>query len=139
LGCGRTYFSAFWNSLLITIRLAEFATVIIVGCFPTLPRLWKFIRGTDSGKSSYSSGAERKTFPSKSGGLSNKRREWYDGVTTTEFGTYIPLEERKFPPNTEHDHQVRVVSDHGPLYSGSDVGIQKRTDIELVRGEQRAE
>ena len=46
LRCGGKYLQGLMSSqtLLTQCRSAEFATVIIVACFPTFPRLYKFIK-----------------------------------------------------------------------------------------------
>jgi hypothetical protein len=83
--------------VLIMDRLAEFATVILVGCFPIFPRLWKYLCGKDDIiNSKYSHSRERRFIPFKNTDLDTSRdhQEWGDVRSGILPSSYIPLEER---------------------------------------------
>ncbi|KAF2011092.1 hypothetical protein BU24DRAFT_427301 [Aaosphaeria arxii CBS 175.79] len=87
--------------------LAEFATVIIVGCFPPLPRLWKFLRGHDkpiSGAHMSSQEGRIKGSSQASNNKGDKSHEWYTVCRDTDC-MYIPLEEQSI---TNEDRTMRI-------------------------------
>ncbi|KAF2734333.1 hypothetical protein EJ04DRAFT_576987 [Polyplosphaeria fusca] len=75
--------------------LAEFATVILCACFPTFPRLLKFLRGKPITEiySYGSSGPSSKPTGKGSKAKSPGPYAWADSKVGTTIRSYIPLEE----------------------------------------------
>jgi hypothetical protein len=124
----------------MTDRLAEFTTVILVGCFPVFPRLWKYLRGEDTDiNRKYLHGKERRFIPFKTAepDTSRKYREWSEVSLGTLPSSYIQLEGRGSTvknslPATESPDQPGHVS----LAPTSQALIYKRTEIALEYGHQ---
>jgi hypothetical protein len=79
--------------------LAEFCTLILCGCLPTLPPFVKFLTGKHevSSKLSYGSAPNsRQPIPpfSTSRGSNKSPYSWNDTTLDREMGPYIPLDER---------------------------------------------
>ncbi|KAF2465133.1 uncharacterized protein BDR25DRAFT_306793 [Lindgomyces ingoldianus] len=77
---------------------AEFATVILVGCFPAFPRLFKFLSGKDRDPKKYSYASDQKSNSGRNSAAPrvsiNTPYHWQITTGTTSVGSYYPLEER---------------------------------------------
>jgi hypothetical protein len=118
-------------------RLAEFATVILVGCFPVLPRCWKHFRGIDeAGRSDDSTrnGKKIRVPQILTVELSHKTSHHHNKPTTRALGSYIELNERGGDREMSTSLGADVVS--YPQFPASLRTVLRPTDIELVCGDQ---
>ncbi|ORY19191.1 hypothetical protein BCR34DRAFT_207628 [Clohesyomyces aquaticus] len=78
--------------------LAECETVIMVACFPTFPRLFKYLLGEDKNTSKHSYPTEQKSNNDRNSAplraLGNSPYQWQITTGTTSVGSYYPFEER---------------------------------------------
>lgn len=126
--------------VLIVDRLAEFATVILVGCFPIFPRLWKYLRGEDNFlNSKYSRGKGRGFMPFKNTDPNTLRKyeEWGDVNSGESHSSYVPLEKRSPAVNDARiAREAMDQSDHASFAPTSQAIIYKSTNIVLEYGRE---
>jgi hypothetical protein len=113
--------------------LAEFATVILVGCFPVLPRFWKHICGKDETIRSDDTSRDKKKIRVPNilrEDRSLKTSDYHDNLTTEALGSYIELNERDGYRNMPSSPRADFVLDLPSLAPPGTV--LRTTDIELV-------
>jgi hypothetical protein len=118
-------------------RFAEFATVILVGCFPVLPRCWKQSRGKDeAGRTDDSTrnGKKIRVPQILAAELSLKTSHHHDKLTIRALGSYIELNERGGDRKMSTSLGADVVS--YPQFPASLRTVLRTTDIKLVCGDR---
>lgn len=103
--------------------LVEFATVILVACFPTFPKLFKYF-GKRESTSQYGDGKGPK--PAQSGDT-KFITAWYKESKKSGLRTYIPLQDRRPGPAVE---EMDVHPNASLRRDGGE--IHKQVDIRVV-------